>query len=36
MQHIMSPEFRKGQVLDYVSKEEPMKGTVSWLHPMKA
>ena len=36
MQHIMSPEFRKGQVLDYVSKEEPMKGAVSWLYPMKA
>ncbi|KAH7014741.1 flavoprotein monooxygenase [Ilyonectria destructans] len=33
---IISPELRKGQVLDYVPKEEPMTGKLSWLHPMRA
>ncbi len=36
MRLVMTPEFRKGQVLDYVSKEEPMKGLISWLYPMRA
>ncbi|KAH8689350.1 FAD binding domain-containing protein [Talaromyces proteolyticus] len=36
MRYVMAPEFRKGQVLDYVPKEEAMKGKISWLYPMKA
>jgi 2-polyprenyl-6-methoxyphenol hydroxylase-like FAD-dependent oxidoreductase len=36
MRYVMTPQFRKGQVLDYVLREEPMKGMVSWLYPMKA
>ncbi|KAL4811722.1 hypothetical protein BDW67DRAFT_194497 [Aspergillus spinulosporus] len=36
MRFVMAPEFRKGQVLDYVAGEERMKGKVSWLHPMKS
>lgn len=28
------PQFRKGLVLDYVPGEEPMRGQLSWLHPM--
>ena len=35
MKYVMAPEFRKAQVLNYVSAEEPMKGMISWLHPMK-
>ncbi|KAJ5681295.1 hypothetical protein N7455_007604 [Penicillium solitum] len=33
MKFVMAPEFRKGQVLDYVAKEERMRGKVSWIHP---
>jgi 2-polyprenyl-6-methoxyphenol hydroxylase-like FAD-dependent oxidoreductase len=33
---IISPELQKGQVLDYVHSKEPMKGKLSWLHPMMA
>ncbi|KAJ3466680.1 hypothetical protein MRS44_004244 [Fusarium solani] len=33
---VISPELRKGQVLDYVPMEEPMKGKLSWLYPMRA
>ena len=37
MRYVMAPEFRKGQILDYLSlKEEPIKGQMSWLYPMKA
>ncbi|KAH8802421.1 flavoprotein monooxygenase [Xylogone sp. PMI_703] len=36
MESLISPELRKGQVLDYVPKEEPMNGKLSWLYPMKA
>ncbi|KAH7143581.1 flavoprotein monooxygenase [Dactylonectria macrodidyma] len=32
---VFSPEIRKGQVLDYVPTEEPMKGKLSWLNPMR-
>ncbi|KAJ9148540.1 FAD binding domain-containing protein [Pleurostoma richardsiae] len=32
---IISPEVRKGQILDYVPKEEPMKGKLGWLHPIR-
>ncbi|OAA52143.1 Monooxygenase, FAD-binding protein [Cordyceps fumosorosea ARSEF 2679] len=34
MRFIMAPEFRKGCVLDYVPKEERMKGSISWIHPL--
>jgi hypothetical protein len=30
----MAPEFRKGQVLDYVTGEERMKGKISWVYPV--
>ncbi|KAH8594579.1 hypothetical protein B0O99DRAFT_662193 [Bisporella sp. PMI_857] len=33
---VISPELQKGLVLDYVQKNEPMKGKLSWLHPMRA
>ncbi|KAJ3542814.1 hypothetical protein NM208_g3898 [Fusarium decemcellulare] len=33
---VIAPEVLKAQVLDYVSKEEPFTGKLSWLHPMKA
>ena len=33
---VITPELRKAQVLDYVAMEEPMKGKISWLHPMSA
>lgn len=33
---IISPELRKAQVLDYIPKKEPMKGKVSWLHPLRS
>ncbi|RAK94899.1 FAD-dependent oxidoreductase [Aspergillus ibericus CBS 121593] len=36
MRYVMGPEFRKGQVLDYVCAEEPMKGGMAWLYPMQA
>ncbi|EWY79784.1 hypothetical protein FOYG_17074 [Fusarium oxysporum NRRL 32931] len=32
---VISPELRKGQVLDYVPGKEPMKGKLSWLHAMR-
>ncbi|GFF97683.1 3-(3-hydroxy-phenyl)propionate/3-hydroxycinnamic acid hydroxylase [Aspergillus udagawae] len=34
MRFVMAPEFRKGQVLDYVTREERMKGKISWIYPM--
>ena len=34
MKFVIAPEFRKGQVLDYVAKEERMKGKISWIYPM--
>jgi 2-polyprenyl-6-methoxyphenol hydroxylase-like FAD-dependent oxidoreductase len=36
MRFVMAPEFRKGQVLDYVAGEERMTGKIGWLHPMKS
>ena len=36
MRFVMAPEFRKGQVLDYVAGEERMRGKIDWLHPMKS
>ncbi|KAJ0413288.1 hypothetical protein BJY00DRAFT_319930 [Aspergillus carlsbadensis] len=36
MRLVMAPEFRKGQVLDYVAGEERMRGKMSWLHPMRS
>lgn len=34
MRFVMAPEFRKGQVLDYIAGEERMRGKISWMHPM--
>lgn len=34
MKYIMAPEFRKGQVLDYVSGKERIKGRISWAYPI--
>lgn len=34
--YVMAPEFRKAQVLDYVPREERMKGKISWIYPMKS
>ncbi|OQE46716.1 hypothetical protein PENCOP_c001G01213 [Penicillium coprophilum] len=34
MKYVMAPEFRKGQVLDYVTGEERMKGKISWVYPV--
>ncbi|KAJ5099941.1 FAD binding domain-containing protein [Penicillium argentinense] len=36
MRYVMAPEFRKGRVLDYVPKEDPMEGMISWLYSMKS
>ncbi|OJJ07620.1 hypothetical protein ASPVEDRAFT_88860 [Aspergillus versicolor CBS 583.65] len=36
MRFVMAPEFRKGQVLDYVAGEERMRGKMSWIHPMRS
>jgi 2-polyprenyl-6-methoxyphenol hydroxylase-like FAD-dependent oxidoreductase len=36
MRYMMAPEFRKGQVLDYVLKEEPMKGKMCWIYSMRS
>lgn len=36
MKFVMVPEFRKGQVLDYVAKEECMRGKISWIYPMRS
>lgn len=33
---VISPELRKGQVLDYIQKEEPMKSKLSWLNQMRS
>lgn len=35
LKFVISPELRKGQVLDYVPKEEPMEGRLSWLYPLE-
>jgi len=32
---LISPELRKGRVLDFVAVEEPMKGRMGWLYPMR-
>lgn len=32
---VISPELRKGGVLNYVSREEPVEGKVSWLYPTR-
>ncbi|KAL2835370.1 hypothetical protein BJY01DRAFT_252704 [Aspergillus pseudoustus] len=34
MRFVMAPEFRKGQVLDYVDREERMRGKISWIYPL--
>ncbi len=34
MKYVMAPEFRKGQVLDYVTGEERIKGKISWVYPV--
>lgn len=34
LRFVMAPEFRKGQVLAYVAKEERMRGKISWIYPM--
>ncbi|GFF29079.1 3-(3-hydroxy-phenyl)propionate/3-hydroxycinnamic acid hydroxylase [Aspergillus udagawae] len=36
MKFVMAPEFRKGQVLDYVTRDERIKGKISWLYPMSS
>ncbi|CAI7595914.1 unnamed protein product [Penicillium glandicola] len=35
LRFVLTREFQKGQVLDYIEASEPMNGKLPWLHPMK-